>query len=783
MKPYARPSPCISAAIWLRLKSCIRSFCASIRKASIPAIFLGVLRAQQGKTSEARSLMERALALRPGDPAMLASYGKLQMQLGDFAGAQKTYAQALAAKPGSPDLLYARGNAEREAGQLAAADASYLAAIKAQPNFADAYCNRGAVLQLMGRPGDALANLDRAIALAPNHARAWNNRATLLADQHRLPEAIDSASRAIAAQPNFAEAFANRGSARWQLHQTSEALADFNQALAINPDLTSALSNRARLLWSERRDFEPARRDLEHLLKRDPNFPLAKGDLFYVRASIGDWMHFDADVASLTRATDAGELAVQPFIYQACATSSASLLANARTYASREYPPRPPLTLQPASGKIRLGYVCGEFRGHATSYLSVGLFEQHDRSRFDVIGFDNGTGDDSPTRARLEKAFDPLISIKDLSDEQAARRIAEERIDILVNLNGYYGDHRMGVFAHRPAPVQVNWLGFPGTLGASTIDYIIADKVVLPEAEQSFYTEQVAWLPGSYQINDNRRATSPRTPARAEAGLPDDAFVFCNFNQPYKLSPAMLKRWLAILTRVPGSVLWLWSNNSAFEANIKRFAGAQTIGGGVDPARIIIAPPMAQPDHLARLALADLFLDSLPYNAHTTASDALWAGVPLLTCTGATFAGRVATSLLMAANLPELITTTVQDYEDRAVALANDRQALRVLRARLSHQRDSCALFDTQAFTHHLELAFTTMANAPAQVQPTIFRSRTPIMTPGGVRSRDTMQLSDTGFIPPSWPFHARALALPHQHAGKEEEHGDLSDPHRPRRS
>ena len=687
---------------------------------------LGVLRAQQGRTGEARTLMERALALRPGDPAMLASYGKLQMQLGDFAGAQKTYAQALTARPNSPDLLYARGNAEREAGQLAAADASYLAAIKAQPNFADAYCNRGAVLQLMGRPDDALANLDRAIALAPGHARAWNNRATLLADQHRLADAIDSASRAIAAQPDFAEGFANRGSARWQLHQTNEALADFNQALALNPDLTSALSNRARLLWSQRRDFEPARRDLEHLLKRDPNFPLAKGDLFYVRASIGDWMHFDADVTALTRVTDAGELAVQPFIYQACATSSASLLTNAKTYASREYPPRPPLTLQPSSGKIRLGYVCGEFRGHATSYLSVGLFEQHDRSRFDVIGFDNGTSDDSPTRARLEKAFDRLISIKDLSDEQAAKRIVEERIDILVNLNGYYGDHRMGVFTHRPAPVQVNWLGFPGTLGSPTIDYIVADKILLPEAEQHLYTEQVAWLPSSYQVNDNKRATSPRTPARAEAGLPDDAFVFCNFNQPYKLSPAMLKRWLAILTRVPDSVLWLWSNNSAFEANIKRFTAAQRIGGGVDqridPGRIIIAPPAAQSDHLARLALADLFLDSLPYNAHTTASDALWAGVPLLTCTGTTFAGRVATSLLMAANLPELITTTLQDYEDRAVALANDRQALRILRARLSHERDSCALFDTQAFTRHLESAFTTMTErARAGLTPQSF--------------------------------------------------------------
>ena len=683
---------------------------------------LGVLRAQQGRASEARTLIEQALALKPGDVAALASHGKLLMQLGDFAAAQKSYDQALAARPGSPDLLYARGNAEREAGQLAAAEQSYLAAIKAQPNFADAFSNRGAVLQLMGRADDALANLDRAIALVPGHARALNNRATLLADQHRFSEAIDSASRAIAAQPRFAEAFANRGSAHWQLHQTAEALADFNQALAINPDLTSALSNRARLLWSQMRDFEPARRDLEHLLKRDPNFPLAQGDLFYVRASIGDWRSFDADVTALTRAVDAGELAVQPFIYQACATSSASLLACAKTTAAREYPPRTSPKLQPglqhAGGKIRIGYVCGEFRGHATAYLSAGLFEQHDCTAFDIIAFDNGARDDSPTRARLEKAFDQLISIKALGDEQAAKRIAEEQIDILVNLNGYYGDHRMGVFAHRPAAVQVNWLGFPGTLGASYIDYIIADRIVLPGGEQNLFTEQVVWLPNSYQVNDNRRATAPHAPSRAEAGLPGDGFVFCNFNQPYKLSPAMLQRWLGILTRVPNSVLWLWANTKAFEANIKRFAAAH----GVDPARLVIAGPAAQPDHLARLALADLFLDSLPYNAHTTASDALWAGVPLITCTGTTFAGRVATSLLHAANLPELITTTPQDYEELAVALATEPQRLRVLRARLSHQRDSCALFDTEGFTRHLESAFTTMAQrARAGLAPQSF--------------------------------------------------------------
>ena len=311
-----------------------------------------------------------------------------------------------------------------------------------------------------------------------------------------------------------------------------------------------------------------------------------------------------------------------------------------------------------------------------------------------------------------------MISIYNLGDREAAERIRAEEIDILVNLNGYYGAHRMGVFAHRPAPLQVNYLGFPGTLGAPYIDYILADHTVLPEDEQSFYAEQVVWLPNSYQVNDNRRAIASTAPSRAEAGLPADAFVFCNFNQPYKLAPAMLETWLHILAQVPGSVLWLWANNDSFGANVKAFAARH----GLDEARIVIAPPLPVEDHLARLTLADLFLDSLPYNAHTTASDALWAGVPLLTCTGTAFAGRVATSLLKCANLPELITTTPLDYEELAVALANEPQRLRVLRARLSHQRDSCALFDTEGFTRHLEQAFTTMAErARAGLAPQSF--------------------------------------------------------------
>jgi protein O-GlcNAc transferase len=674
---------------------------------------LGVLLAQRGDHDQAHRELDQALTLRPGDPTALSSIGKQRMAAGDFAGARLAYEQALAARPGHSGLLFARGNAWRALGDDKAAEQDYRAAIAADANFADAHNNLGALLEQQGATDEALACFDRATTLAPANSEAWNNRASLLVRLNRFAEAEVSASKAIAARPGFAQAFNSRGIARWRLGRSDAALADFNQALALDPDLTGALANRAKFLWSETGDFALAARDLEQLVRLDPDFAFAPGELFYVRAAADDWRHFDHDVAALTQAVRHGKLAVEPFIFQALATQPADLQANARLYAAREYPAQAPLapTTAHARGKIRLGYVCGEFRGHATSYLSVGLFERHNRSAFEVIGFDNGKADNSPTRQRLEAGFDRLIPIREMSDTAAARTIREAEIDILINLNGYYGAHRMGVFAARPAPIQVNWLGFPGTLGASYMDYLIADPIVIPAEERDFYDEQIVSLPHSYQVNDNRRLLAPSPPSRAAAGLPDDAFVFCNFNQPYKLSPAQLTAWLRILAQVPDSVLWLWSNTSGFDAHIKEFATRH----GIAVERIVIARPAPVQDHLARLALADLILDSLPYNAHTTASDALWAGVPLLTQTGTTFAGRVAASLLQACGLPELITTTPQDYETLAVELAQNPAALKVLRDRLAASKADCLLFDTDLFRRHIEAAYRGMWQRFAQ--------------------------------------------------------------------
>jgi predicted O-linked N-acetylglucosamine transferase (SPINDLY family) len=333
------------------------------------------------------------------------------------------------------------------------------------------------------------------------------------------------------------------------------------------------------------------------------------------------------------------------------------------------------------------------------------LYELHDKTKFELVAFDNGVSDGSPVRKRLEVAFDSFVDMSNMSDKTAAERIATEKIDILINLNGYFGEHRMGVFARKPAPIQVNYLGFPGTLGAPYMDYILADRLVIPEDERRFYVEKVIYLPDTYQVNDSKRPIASTSPTRRECSLPENGFVYCNFNQSYKLVPAMFSAWMRILAQVEGSVLWLLESNTLLPDNLRREAA----GHGISGDRLIFAPMVELDRHLTRLRLADLFLDSLPYNAHTTASDALWAGLPLLTCRGTAFPGRVASSLLRAIDLTELVAEGIGDYEALALRLAREPGLLDSLRRKLAANRLTTRLFNTQRFRRNIEAAYMMM--------------------------------------------------------------------------
>jgi protein O-GlcNAc transferase len=700
---------------------------------------LGALYSQLGRLPDAITAMQKALAIRPDDPTLLQAYGSFLIEAGRFAEAIALFDQALALRPDAAPFHFNRALALAMTGRGEEALVGYDQVISLRPNFADAWLARGNLLRQLGRSEDALHSLGNALGYAPGNVHAHHALGLLLAEMDRaeeallhfdkvlelkpdhtavlldrsrtlrklgrLGEALQSLDATLAHDGNSAMAWNTRGTILADLKRPAEALAAYNQALALEPGFIDALVNRGLLQWTGWRRYEEAVADLERAVSLAPRHSYARGELLHIKMYGGNWDGFAREKQILDEDVRAGELVVRPFAYQAISDSPADLAGCARTFA-RLFPARPAHAIFPRwqGGKIRVGYLSADFRDHATSYLTAGLYEKHDRSAFEILAIDNSHNDGSPLRKRLEAAFDSFVNIAGLSDLAAAERIRAEEIDILVNLNGYFGDYRMGVFAHRAAPIQVNYLGFPATLGASYIDYLIADRIVIPEDERRFYDEQIVYLPGCYQVNDSARARPQAILGRADCGLPQDAFVFCNFNQSYKFTPHMFAVWMRILRQVPGSLLWLVNELPALRANLRNAAERQ----GVAADRIIFAAREPSERHLMRLAQADLVLDNLPYNAHTTASDALWMGVPLLTCRGTTFPGRVAASLLAAAGLEELITENLDDYERLAVGLAADRNRLAALRQTLANRR-SCSLFDTNRFRRHIEEAYRIM--------------------------------------------------------------------------
>jgi len=650
----------------------------------------------------------RSLAMQPSHARALVQRGLVYRRLSQPAQALADYDRALAIAPDDVEALYNRGVALMDLERAADALVMFEAVMPTHQDNAEMLNNRGVALWNLKRPADALASYERALALEPGFTEVWGNRGLALRDLARYQEALASYDQMLRMEPHNAVALNSRANVLRDLRRYEEAIEDYDGAIALRPDYAEALINRGYTKWTLKQ-YDGGVADVQQALALEPDYRYAKGEVLHARMYSADWRDFDQLKAEVEEGVRAGRRIVQPFNFQAVAETPADAQACSRIWARDKYPQVATARHDPAARKakkkIRIGYVSGEFRQQATAMLMAGVYERHDREKFELVALDAGRNDHTPMRTRLEKAFDKWLDIATLSDQEAAATILEAGIDILVNLNGYFGEESMGVFAHRPAPIQVNYLGFPATLGAPYIDYIIADRTVIPESDQAFYDEQVVYLPGSYQANDALAREMARTPTRGEAGLPDQGFVFCNFNTAYKLTPATFDSWMRILKQVDGSVLWLLESPAPFAENLRKEAQAR----GIAANRLIFAPELPTDLHLARLPLADLFLDGLPYNAHTTGSDALWAGMPLITCTGQTFPGRVGTSLLKAVGLPELVTQSAADFEKLAVTLAKDPAALKKLRDKLAANRDSCALFDTETFTRNLEAAYQAM--------------------------------------------------------------------------
>lgn len=567
-------------------------------------------------------------------------------------------------------VLFEEGVVEFRAGRFAPAAEIFTRVLARAPEFAPAHNALGLSRAGLGNTAEAMASYDAALRADPSFAPPYVNRATLLRDMGDSEGALADLDRAIALSPDEAAAHGNRGSLLTEMAQPAAAIASFDRALAVNPA-----------------------------------YPYAPGLRLINKAYICDWNSREAELAGLVAGIQRGEPVAPPWTLLALTDSPALHRKAAEDWEAAKFPGGGlgPIVHHPRHQRIKVGYYCADFHRHPTGHLIAGLFERHHRNRFEVIAFSLRAVRDDDMHRRLVAGVDRFIDVKDRSDRDIAALSRELEIDIAVDLNGLISNNRVGIFAHRAAPIQVNYLAYPGTMGARYMDYILADHTVI--RDPAFFTERVVMLPDCYQVNDATRQVSGRNFTRAELGLPEAGFVFCCFNNNFKITPGMFDIWMRILRAVDGSVLWLIEDSAAAAANLRREAQRR----GIDAARLVFATRVPQEDHIARQAAADLFLDTLPYNAHTTGSDALWAGLPLLTCPGESFAARVAASLLRTMGLPELIAPTLADYEALAIGLAKDPRRLGEIRQKVALNGKASPLFDVERFTGNIEAVYARM--------------------------------------------------------------------------
>ena len=668
---------------------------------------LGVIMLRTRRAERAIQILEKAITLRPGSVEAHYNRGLALKDLKRPEQALASFEMAITLKPDFSEAYVNRGNTLQNLKQPEEALVSYNKAIALRPDFAQAYNSRGNSLDALNRIAEALESYNKAIALNPSFAEAHNNRGNALTALNKYEEALASYDQAIAVKPTFPEAYSNRGNVLNSLGRYEEALSNCNKAIALSPNLIEAYVNRGDVLRNLR-SADQAIVSFEAALQLEPEYEFLFGELMYTKMIICDWSNIDTQFNQLVRKVRIGEKVSKPFPVLAISNSPELQREVAEIYALAKYPPKnvlPPLPKRPQRNKIRVGYFSSDFRDHPGAYSMVEMFERHDRSKFEIVGFSFSPSCSHELKSRLESAFDKFIDINRFSDLDAARLTRALEIDIAIDRNGYTTFCRPNIFATRAAPLQVSFKAYPSTMGTNYIDYLVADHVVIPREHQQYYCEKIAYLPHSYQVYDTTRAVLDRPDTREQNGLTQKSFVFCCFNSNYKITPTVFNCWMQILKKADSSVLWLLESNAHAAANLRKEAGAR----GVNPDRLVFAKPVSLSDHLARHHLADLFLDTLPYNAHTTASDALWTGLPVLTQIGETFAGRVAASLLTAIGLPELITSTPQAYAGLAVELATNPAMLAAIKQRLANNRQTAPLFDTKLFTKHIEAAYIAM--------------------------------------------------------------------------
>jgi protein O-GlcNAc transferase len=686
-------------------------------RGSVDGLFeRGNVLAALSRFDEAVASYEAVLGKAPGHIGALTNRGNALARLGRHAQALACYDQLLVLRPADVNALSNRSITLKDLGRYEEAMASCERALNIDPNSIAAWITRGNVLAKLGRYEEALASFERAARINPRDVDALNNCGFALTQLRRFGEAMAVFDRALVIHPTNIGVLDNRGAALFAMNRFDDALVTFDRALALEPDHAETLYHRAHALANLGR-YDEAVAAWERVLAIEPNHPHALGALAFYRLMLCDWRENEQFEARLKRGLADERVIIEPFTLLAYSLTPEDHLRHTRRLVRHRIPAVPQLVRPPpprSTGKLRIAYLSSSFNRHPTGWQIAELFERHDRMQFEVLGISYGPDDGSDIRRRLVKSVEQFHDVMRRSDREVAQILLDLDVNIAVDLKGHTEQARPAILAYRPAPIQVSYFGYTATMAADFIDYILADRVVLPFDQQDHYSEKIVRLPESYWVNDSKRSVADELPPRSVVGLPENRFVFCCFNNSYKVTPQLFDVWMRLLRQVEGSVLWLLQTSEAATRNLCNEAR----GRGVDPSRLVFAPRIEISRHLARHRLADLFLDNLPVNAHTAASDALWVGLPVLTCLGDSFVGRVAASLLNAVGLPELVTYGLDEYEALALKLATDPVRLASIRQKLERNRDTCPLFDAGRLCRNIERAYMTMWDIAQRGEP-----------------------------------------------------------------
>ena len=667
---------------------------------------LGIVFAQRKQYLEALKYLKKSIDIFPKNALALSNLGNVYLELKDYENALIAYDKSIKIDPAYEEVWSNKGNLLRKLKQYDEALAHYDNALSLNSSYAEAWSNKGNTLSDLKRNEEALSHYERALSLKPNYAEAWSNKGSVLHDLKRYEDALSHHERALSLNPNYAEAWSNKGSVLNELKYFDEALSHHERALSLNPNYAEAWSNKGSVL-NELKRFDEAIAHYDKALSLKPEIDWVWGDLLHIKMKMCFWSELEKSLDVISKKVLESEKVGIPFALLALTDNALLHKKSAEIFTQSKYRSNPalgPIPRRPQGQKIRVGYFSADFRNHPVSYLTAELFELHDKNTFEIIGFSFGVDDKSPMRLRLSQAFNQFIDVSDMSDLGIAELSRNLQIDIAVDLGGLTQDSRTGIFSYRAAPIQTSYIGYLGTMGTEYYDYLLADETIIPDELQKFYAEKIVHLP-CYQVNDRKRTISERQFIREELGLPETGFVFCCFNNNYKILPSAFDGWMRILNAVEGSVLFLYADNEWAKDNLICEASLR----GVDSARLVFGGRIPTTENLARYRVCDLFLDTFPYNAGTTASDALWAGLPVLTLMGQSFASRMAASLLNAIGLSELITGTQEEYETLAIELAVNPKKLAELKLKLANNRLTAPLFDTPLFTKNLEAAYIKM--------------------------------------------------------------------------